>query len=357
MRIVDYELAQSSNHQLLSSGERRESLQAWVGAPPAELIPTPAGNGPPMAGPGPTAAALVNISAQGRELAQGTGKASSQDDAMGQEAPEVRQIRLVLEALTGKRIKMARVAPLRREESAALTVPATESGGEQQQLAGWGLAYDLYLREEEREQLAYRAAGRVRTADGRSIDFNLQLNLSRETVRELNISIRAGDAQLIDPLVINLAAAGAELSGVHFEFDLNMDGKLEELPFVGTGSGFLAWDRNSDGVINDGGELFGPTSGHGFTELRQLDADGNGWLDENDPLFNKLHIWMKDQSGGDHLYTLAEKGVGAIFLGSTATPFSLVAGDQTTQGQLRETSIYLGENGRPGTIQHLDYLV
>jgi len=315
-------------------------LQAWIGAPPPEF----AGNEND----------LVTISPLAQQLCRDASEAG--DPALAQEDPAVRKIRLVLEALTGRAIRVTSFNPVSGGERPPAP-PTAEERAESPPLQGWGLVYDFYEREAENEQLAYRAAGRVQTADGRTIDFSLELRLHRETVREQSIAIRAGDARLIDPLVINLANGSAKLDGVRFEFDLTMDGQPEELPFVGQGSGFLALDRNSDGVINDGGELFGPRTGNGFAELKALDADGNGWLDENDPLFHQLRVWMKDQHGNDYLYTLAEKGVGAILLDSIQTPFSLHDQADNLQGRLRETSIYLSETGRAGTIQHLDYLV
>ena len=89
------------------------------------------------------------------------------------------------------------------------------------------------------------------------------------------------------------------------------------------GAGLLDLDKNADGKSNDGKELFGPTSGNGFAELAALDSDGNGWIDENDPAFQQLKVWTKDASGEDHLSSLAQAKVGALFLGNASTPFSM----------------------------------
>lgn len=56
------------------------------------------------------------------------------------------------------------------------------------------------------------------------------------------------------------------------------------------GSGFLALDRNQNGVVDDGSELFGTQSGDGFAHLALYDQDSNGWIDANDPVFDKLRI-------------------------------------------------------------------
>ena len=42
-----------------------------------------------------------------------------------------------------------------------------------------------------------------------------------------------------------------------------------------TGNAFLSLDKNSDGIINDGSELFGAASGNGFADLAKYDEDGN----------------------------------------------------------------------------------
>ena len=53
----------------------------------------------------------------------------------------------------------------------------------------------------------------------------------------------------------------------------------ENIAFVEPGSGMLALDRNGDGKVNDGRELFGPTAGNGFAGACRPDADGNRWID------------------------------------------------------------------------------
>ena len=63
----------------------------------------------------------------------------------------------------------------------------------------------------------------------------------------------------------------------------------------------------------------------------------------------------KDENGKDELYTLKEAGVGAICLQRAATDFSLNSQkDNTQNGQIRSTGIFLYENGNAGTMQQLD---
>ncbi|MDL2220840.1 hypothetical protein LJC55_04150, partial [Eubacteriales bacterium OttesenSCG-928-N14] len=141
-----------------------------------------------------------------------------------------------------------------------------------------------------------------------------------------------------------------------FEFDLDFDGSMDSINFAGQGSGFLALDKNGDGKINDGSELFGPSTGSGFSELRNYDHDANGWIDENDDIFNNLLVWSKDKDGNDQLFKLKDLGIGAIYLGDVDTEFSFKGEGNQTQGVMRSTSFFLKESGGAGTVHHVDLM-
>ena len=120
----------------------------------------------------------------------------------------------------------------------------------------------------------------------------------------------------------------------------------------------MALDLNGDGKINDGSELFGTKSGDGFKDLSKYDLDGNGWIDEADPIWDKLLIWTKDEDGKDKLYHLSDLGVGAIGLSRVGTQFSLNAEKTNeTNAMIRKTGIFLYENGTVSTLQQLDMAV
>lgn len=208
----------------------------------------------------------------------------------------------------------------------------------------------------EHESSDFSSTGKIQTADGRSLDFSLDLAMCRDyqCVRKTEES---GKVELRDPLVINFDGKAAELSGKRFAFDLNADGKTELIDSLGSASGYLAIDSNADGRINDGGELFGTRSGDGFADLAKLDSDGNHWLDEADAAFNSLRIWQHDASGKDTVSTLRDKGIGALYLGSTETPFSLTDNENRMLAQIRASGIYLQEDGRAGSLQQIDLAV
>ena len=128
----------------------------------------------------------------------------------------------------------------------------------------------------------------------------------------------------------------------------------EYISQLSAGSGYLALDKNGDGEINDGSELFGTASGDGFADLAQYDSDGNGWIDEADEIFDKLRIWSVDASGESTLIGLGKAGVGAIYLGSSDTEFSLNDMHNNTNAVIRKTGMFLYENGMAGTVQQLD---
>lgn len=208
---------------------------------------------------------------------------------------------------------------------------------------------------EESESTFFQATGKVLTDDGREIDININLGMSSRFVSYYSESITSLSYQLTDPLVINLSDAPASLRDVTYFFDLDCDGTKEEISTLSSASGYLALDKNGDGIINDGSELFGTRSGDGFYDLSKYDEDGNGWIDENDSIFEKLKIWVKDDSGNDILYTLKDKNIGAISLASADTDFTISSiMDHSTKGQIRKTGIFLYESGEVGTIQHLD---
>jgi hypothetical protein len=258
--------------------------------------------------------------------------------------------------LTGKRLKIhvPRLDPQQdtRQQVQQVQAQAVQTGEGPRRL-GWGLDYSFHERIVESEAVHFATQGSVTTADGRQLDFSMSFSMSREFISETHLSIKAGDA-LVDPLVLNFHAAAATLGERSFRFDLDMDGVADTISFVGEGSGFLALDNNNNGTIDDGSELFGPQTGNGFSELAAHDEDGNGWIDENDPVFDRLRIWSMDGDGNLKLEALGKSGVGAIYLGNVTTPFRLVGADGQANGQIARSGVYLKENGTAATIQHVD---
>ncbi|MBE5919364.1 MAG: hypothetical protein E7272_05900 [Pseudobutyrivibrio ruminis] len=208
----------------------------------------------------------------------------------------------------------------------------------------------------EYENTSFKSTGQVQTSDGRSLSFDVELTLGRSLVQRIDtLKDETYTRILTDPLVINMDTNATSISDQKFKFDIDSDGDEDEISFAGKGSGFLALDKNEDGKINDGSELFGTKSGDGFKDLSEYDDDKNGWIDENDVIFNKLKVWTKDEEGNDKLLNLKEADVGAIYLGNLDTEFSFKDGMGNTDAVLRKTGIYLKEStGDAGTVAHVD---
>lgn len=353
MKIVDSNIQMTSNHLSTQRDERRESLTVWRDGQEPRAVTGPVSR--------VSFEAMrvefrqVDISAKASSL-QPT-KAVADDQEQLDPMDELRQslIKLLVEQLTGKKIQLMSPSEIKETQAQAEAPdPNQAQAGDGRQ--GWGLVYDHYESHFEAESTSFSAQGVVRTADGREINISVELNMSREFYSEQQLSLRAGDA-LKDPLVINFSGSAAQLTQRSFSFDLDADGTSDQIAFVGPGSGFLALDRNGDGVINDGSELFGPESGNGFADLAAYDADGNNWIDENDSIYDRLRIWSKDESGNDQLVALGQRGVGAIYLGHIDTPFLLKDAANDTLGAVRDSGIYLEEDGGVGAIQQLDLVV
>lgn len=233
---------------------------------------------------------------------------------------------------------------------------AQKISSQQNRSLGWGLNYEHHESFSESETMAFQSSGTIKTSDGKSINFDLQLNMSRTFYSENHLSIKAGDA-LIDPLVINYNAPAAQVTSTKFSFDLDSDGTEDQISSLKEGSGFLALDLNKDGVINNGKELFGTESGNGFEDLSKYDTDNNNWIDENDAIFDKLRIWTKDNDGNSKLFALGEKGIGAIYLGNVSAEFSMKDSKNEHLAQARNAGIFVKESGEVGTVQQVDFVV
>lgn len=213
---------------------------------------------------------------------------------------------------------------------------------------GGGYGFTSALRTYEEESVSFSIKAKVQTQD-KDIDVNLSVNLKRSFV-ELTKFTRA-EMGLSDPLVVSLNGQMPGLSSEKFEFDIDSDGKMWQISKLREGSGFLALDKNENGKIDDGSELFGVKSGDGFSDLAAFDDDGNGWIDKNDKIFSKLRIWQKTDAG-DKLVALGETGIGAIFLGSVKSEFAL--GDVNKTGRLRQSGFFLKESGEAGLVTQID---
>ncbi|WP_426993372.1 hypothetical protein [Methylomonas sp. CM2] len=158
-------------------------------------------------------------------------------------------------------------------------------------------------------------------------------------------------------MVINFDGTAAELSNTSFQFDIDADGTPDQIAGLKSGSGLLALDKNNDGSVNDGSELFGALTGNGFAELANYDQDGNQFIDAADAIYQKLRIWQRNADGSQQLLALGAKNVGAIYLGHLTTPFQLKDDNNQSRAEVASSGFYLTEQGQAGSVQQLNFLV
>ena len=212
--------------------------------------------------------------------------------------------------------------------------------------------FSFKQRYEESESMSFSTVGQITTEDS-EIDINLNFSMSRSFMVENQMDIY----NAFDPLVINLDGILPELSSDTFSFDLDNDGEKDQISKLTSGNGFLALDKNGDGEINQGSELFGTRTGNGFGELAEYDKDNNDWIDENDAIFNQLRIWLKNEDTNEkELIGLGEAGIGAIYLNANASEYTYKTESNQTLGELKGCSFYLNEDGTCGNVSQIDFV-
>jgi hypothetical protein len=401
MKILQSEVDLASSRAASTTDFTRTSTEAWVGTRPTRpaastsIAGGPAGRSAAAVAQstarltalrrvGPAAVTNLSGSAQSAraQLSRLTSAASGASSAAGATAssgvsgtgqddptstdPELALLALLVEALSGHKIHLikpgsvptnadaaARQAGQQAQAAAAQAAATTGNTAPVAQPAGWGVDVQVQQVHQETETTAYTATGQVVTADGQTINFAYQVSMHRELDQQSSAEITLGDAvRKVDPIALNLTGGAVSLSDTRTAFDIDSDGKAEQVALPAAGTYFVALDRNGNGTIDNGSELFGPSSGSGFTELKSLDSDKNGWLDSGDAAYASLRLW----SGPDGAtQSLAQAGVGALYVGaSVATQFDVRSRDNEALGTVVSSSVYMGENGTVGALQQVD---
>ncbi|OOV79688.1 calcium-binding protein, partial [Acinetobacter sp. ANC 5600] len=154
---------------------------------------------------------------------------------------------------------------------------------------------------------------------------------------------RDGKYFIYDPIILDLDDDGIETTHVgDFEsalFDHDNDGVRTATGWVSPDDGILVIDKNGDGVINNGSEIFGNNfilsngsmAKNGYEALSELDTNGNGIIDNEDDLFSKLRLWRDFNQDGisqtNEFFSLADLEIKSLNLKYQETNTSLGNGN------------------------------
>jgi hypothetical protein len=134
------------------------------------------------------------------------------------------------------------------------------------------------------------------------------------------------------PLVLDLDGNGVSTLSVNagVQFDIHATGRAGATGWAAPGDGLLALDRNGNGSIDDGGELFGSSTlladgrraADGYAALQAIDSNGDRQVDQHDALYRQLRVWVDANSDGisqaGELKTLEQLGIASISTAATA---------------------------------------
>lgn len=184
---------------------------------------------------------------------------------------------------------------------------------------------------------------------------NLDVRIEEATLEfsQSNLSVSSSQQPVLtDPLILDLDGDGLETTGVErgVSFDIDGDGKQDITSFATGGDALLAIDKNGNGKIDNGTELFGDQTGfaNGFEALAQYDDNLDGVINEEDAVFDQLELVSVNSQGEFVQHSLASTDVSSISLNYQNTNQALNTYDKIAQ--LGEFTRRDGSSGTAGDV-------
>lgn len=188
------------------------------------------------------------------------------------------------------------------------------------------------------------------TVNGQRLKMDYSFAIANEHTSYSSVEMTA--AALKDPLIVQFGNQAIGEINDHHSFDINQDGNLNKLPIFTGDVGYLVYDKNQNVKADDGSELFGPQTGHGFNELAQFDSNGNGFIDNEDEAFEQLYIWQPEKSS--KMMSLTEANILAINTSAIDTPFSFYDTQGNIMAQMRRSSFAISNDGLGKGVHQID---
>jgi hypothetical protein len=138
---------------------------------------------------------------------------------------------------------------------------------------------------------------------------------------------------LSTPLILDLNGDGVNTLSISSgtQFDLFAIGEKVHTGWVSSSDGLLSLDRNHDGKINDGSELFGSSTtlangqkaNDGYAALRELDSNGDNSITTADAQWASLKVWVDKNSDGisedGEMFALDSLNITKLYLHTQST--------------------------------------
>ncbi|WP_050462159.1 calcium-binding protein [Herbaspirillum autotrophicum] len=168
-----------------------------------------------------------------------------------------------------------------------------------------------------------------------------------------------------DPLVLDLDGNGLSTKGLSSRpvlFDHDNDGIRTGTGWINPGAGLLVLDRNGNGTIDNGSELFGdhtPLAGggyaaDGFHALAQQDSNRDGMVDMHDSNWHQLQVWRDLNQDGisqdNELFTLAQAGIASLTVTGRPHLDTLFNGNQ-----IADKGHYTNIDGSSGDMADINF--